>query len=149
MREMRITEEEMRVKEENSAREKENIARERENNARERENNAGENSARENIEKPKYLKIIITDRHNIERVNRIIDKFNPEFFILESQNMLCNLKTLHITQNLRRNGCKEMKMKFYKGDLLKVLFSRTTQRSPEGVGNTMPDIDRGRWDEIK
>ena len=97
---------------------------------------------------PKYLKIIITREHNIERVNRIIDRFNPGFFILESQSRLCNLKTLYIAQNLRGNGCSDMKMKFYKGDLFKVLFSRTLQRSPEGVGDLMPDIDHGRWDEI-
>ena len=97
---------------------------------------------------PRYLKIIITYGHNVERVNRIIAKFNPEFFTLESQSRLCNLKTLYIAQNLRRSGCRDMKMKFYKGDLFKVLFSRTLQRSPEGVGDLMPDIDHGRWDEI-
>ncbi|MEA3255303.1 MAG: hypothetical protein U9Q22_05665 [Candidatus Altiarchaeota archaeon] len=97
---------------------------------------------------PRYLKIIVTGGHNIERVNRIIDRFNPEFFTLESQSRLCNLKTLYIAQNLRRNGHRDMKMKFYKGELFKVFFSRTPRTSPQGVGDLMPDIDRSGRDEI-
>ncbi|HDH41803.1 MAG TPA: hypothetical protein ENG12_05305, partial [Candidatus Altiarchaeales archaeon] len=102
----------------------------------------GKDTTKSHIGAPKYLKIIVTDKHTVKRVRRVIDKFNPEFFTVESQNRLCNLKTLYIAQNLRRDGCRDMKMKFYKGELFKVLFSRTPRTSPQGVGDSMPDVDR-------
>jgi len=105
-------------------------------------------TTREDIGAPMYVKIVITQRHDVNRVKRIIDKFNPRFLILESQHRLCNLKTLYIAQKLKENGCKDIKMKFYKNELFKVLFSRTPRTSPQGVGDSMPDVDHNKWDEI-
>ncbi|MBN2251306.1 MAG: hypothetical protein JW724_04460 [Candidatus Altiarchaeota archaeon] len=105
------------------------------------------------------LKIIATDRHDTEHVRRILERMDPEYFILESRNRMNNLKTLYIAQNLRREGCRDVQMKFYKGELLKVLFSRAQRRPetsraqtdqtsgctprtlPQGKGAAMSDID--------
>ena len=73
----------------------------------------------------KCLKIVTTPDHDIERVRRILLKFNPEYVILESKTRNCNYKTLHIAQALKKEGCKDVGMKFYKGDLLKVQMSIT------------------------
>ena len=73
--------------------------------------------------KSKCLKIVTTPDHDIERVRRILLKFNPEYIILESKTRNCNYKTLHIAQALKKEGCKDVGMKFYKGDLLKVQMS--------------------------
>jgi len=72
----------------------------------------------------------MTDKHDISRVNRIIDKVDPEYFILESKDRMNNLKTLHIAQQLRNNGCKDVQMKFYKGTVLKIQFMRTQNKQP-------------------
>jgi hypothetical protein len=104
------------------------------------------------------LKIVTTADHDLERVRRIILKFNPEFLILESKTKTCNFKTLHIAQNLRKDGCRDVGMKFYKGELLKVQMSigtaetkvsaLCTGKNPghpadfqNGAGATMSDID--------
>lgn len=74
----------------------------------------------------KCLKIVTTADHDIERVRRILLKFHPEHIILESKTKNCNYKTLHIAQGLRKEGCRDVGMKFYKGDLLKVHMSTGT-----------------------
>jgi|WetSurMetagenome_2_1015567.scaffolds.fasta_scaffold10190_3 hypothetical protein len=117
-----------------------------------------EKDTKKAIEK-KCLKIVTTPDHDIERVRRILLKFNPEFLILESKTKTCNYKTLHIAQALKKEGCKDVGMKFYKGDLLKVQMSITwtveTKVSAvcqgtipdhpadfqNGAGATMSDID--------
>ena len=107
----------------------------------------------------KCLKIVTTPDHDIERVRRILLKFNPEYLILESKTKNCNYKTLHIAQALKKEGCKDVGMKFYKGDLLKVQMSITwtvetkvstvcqgtipdhPKEFQNGAGATMSDID--------
>ena len=109
--------------------------------------------------KSKCLKIVTTPDHDIDRVRRILLKFNPEYIILESKTRNCNYKTLHIAQALKKEGCKDVGMKFYKGDLLKVQMSitwtvetkvstRCQGKNPghpeefqNGAGATMSDID--------
>ena len=94
--------------------------------------------------KAKCLKIVTTADHDIERVRRILLKFSPEFLILESKTKTCNYKTLHIAQSLRKDGCRDVGMKFYKGELLKVQMSvnGTPVEFQNGAGATMSDIDR-------
>ena len=107
----------------------------------------------------KCLKIVTTPDHDIERVRRILLKFNPEYVILESKTRNCNYKTLHIAQALKKEGCKDVGMKFYKGDLLKVQMSITwtvetkvsticqgtipdhPEEFQNGAGANMSDID--------
>lgn len=77
---------------------------------------------------------MITDRHSVASVRRMLDLRKPFSFIIESENSMCNLKTLYIAQKLKKQGYRDVELKFYKGDLLKVLFSRTPQRSRTEVG---------------
>ncbi|MFZ2454993.1 MAG: hypothetical protein WAX07_00730 [Candidatus Altiarchaeia archaeon] len=109
--------------------------------------------------KARCLKIVTTPDHDIERVRRILLKFSPELLILESKTKNCNYKTLHIAQSLRKEGCRDVGMKFYKGDLLKVQMSITWTAETKvsavcqgtipdhpadcrnGSGATMSDID--------
>lgn len=93
--------------------------------------------------KTKCLKIVTTPDHDIDRVRRIIMKFNPDFLILESKTKTCNYKTLHIAQSLRREGCRDVGMKFYKGELLKVQMSinGTPAEFQNGAGERLSDID--------
>lgn len=82
-----------------------------------------ENQETKTKARSKCLKIVTTADHDLDRVRRIILKFNPEFLILESKTKTCNYKTLHIAQSLRKEGCRDVGMKFYKGELLKVHMS--------------------------
>jgi hypothetical protein len=93
--------------------------------------------------KARCLKIVTTPDHDVERVRRILLRFNPEFLILESKTKNCNYKTLHIAQSLRKEGCRDVGMKFYKGELLKVQMSinGTPAEFQTGTGATMSDID--------
>jgi hypothetical protein len=91
--------------------------------------------------KAKCLKIVTTPDHDIERVRRILLKFHPEYLILESKTKTCNYKTLHIAQGLRKEGCRDVGMKFYKGELLKVQMSIGTAETKVSAicQGTIPD----------
>lgn len=102
--------------------------------------NAEQDTKNKKTEK-KCLKIVTTPDHDIERVRRILLKFRPEHIILESKTKNCNYKTLHIAQGLRKEGCRDVGMKFYKGDLLKVHMSigTTEANASDECQGTIPD----------
>ncbi|PKP54543.1 MAG: hypothetical protein CVT90_00740 [Candidatus Altiarchaeales archaeon HGW-Altiarchaeales-3] len=72
----------------------------------------------------KSLKVVITKKHTLIKINSIIDSKHPGILILESSSPDNNLKTQFIAQNLMKNGFKSDKMKHYKGELFKVILSQ-------------------------
>ena len=74
-------------------------------------------------------KIITRENDTVDTINRIIKSNKPEVLILESgKGGLCNQlrmnqKTYWIAQNLASDGWKSDKLKYYKGNLLKVILS--------------------------
>ena len=74
--------------------------------------------------KSKYTKIIITEKHNIEKIKSIINAKKPKQLMLESSSQMNNLKTQWVAQKLINIGWSEVNVKLsYKGKLFKVILS--------------------------
>ena len=78
--------------------------------------------------KQKYIKIIVAEKHNIERIMSIIARKEPKIMILESSSRMFNLKTQWIAQKLISEGWRENNVQLsYKGNLFKVILSKTSK----------------------
>ena len=72
----------------------------------------------------KYTKIIVTEKHNIEKINSIVNTKKPKKLVLESSSRRFNLKTQWLAHELIGGGWSENQIKLsYKGNLFKVVLS--------------------------
>ena len=77
-----------------------------------------------------YHKIITRESDDMDAIKRIIEGKKPEMLILESgkgcgfcNQLRMNQKTYWMAQNLASDGWKIDNLKYYKGELLKVILS--------------------------
>lgn len=92
-----------------------------------------------NRNKKRLLKIVASDDHDLDRIKRILKRINPDNFILESKSRMYNMRTLHLAYHLRKEGCRDISMKFYKGEVLKILFSRIREPQVCVPANQTPE----------
>jgi len=98
--------------------------------------------------KPKYTKIVVTEKHNLEKIKSIINAKKPEKLTLESSSPMNNLKTQWIAQELISDGWSDDQVRLsYKGRLFKVILSNNDSpvdaQDAEGFyGSNRIEVDR-------
>ena len=103
--------------------------------------------------KPKFTKIIVTEKHSKEKIGLIISAKKPGKLILESSSRMFNLKTQWIAQELIRGGWNDCMVKLsYKGNLFKVILSSGSPEEAQdakGVftGPIKAKLTAGKWNE--
>ncbi|ODS37407.1 hypothetical protein BEH94_04610 [Candidatus Altiarchaeales archaeon WOR_SM1_SCG] len=86
--------------------------------------------------KQNYIKIIMSEKHNLEKIKSIIARKNPETLIIESSSWQFNFKAQYLTQKLISAGWHDAKVKLsYKGNLFKVILSKKPKLKDDCPGD--------------
>jgi hypothetical protein len=88
------------------------------------------------------FKIIVTEQDDLASLKTKIKGINQKIILMESDyaannynQILLNQKTNYIAQRLMEEGWKIDKVKYYKGNLFKVIMSnKGTLKTPQGEG---------------
>ena len=103
----------------------------------------------------KYKKIIVEEKHNIEKIISIINAGKPYHLVLESASPMFNLKTQYLAQHIIKSGWRETCVKLtYKGNLFKVMLSNDSPadaHDAEGFlsGSLEPELTADSRDETE